>query len=104
MIIKANPANLCREAGGRATRGRVAQKVGFRGGELERWNRRGRGGGNSLHPKDMAQLTDCDVLLYIRNNTHTHLQREEHQKAVGGSAVFSVREPAEFVPHMTEQV
>lgn len=49
-----------------------------------------------MHPKDMAQLTDCDVLLYIRNNTHTHthFQREEHQKAVGGRVVYRVKEPA----------
>lgn len=35
VIIQANTANLCREAGGGATRSRVAQKVAFRGGELE---------------------------------------------------------------------
>lgn len=51
----------------------------------------------------MAQLTDCDVLLHIRNsNTHTHIYREKNVKKLSGE-VNSVREQVEFVPHMAEQ-
>lgn len=54
-------ANLCRRKGGRCW---VARKGGFRGGELEWWKRGGRGGIDSLHPKDLAQLTDGNIILH----------------------------------------